>query len=236
MKKIEGNGKTCEKETMRLNKVNKIYNSGGGDFYALNDLNLVVRKCDFISIVGPSGSGKSTLLHIMGLLDRPTTGEVYIDGIETSKMPPDEMARIRGKKIGFIFQSFNLISSLTAIENVKLPMMIYGIDDKERTEKAKRILEKLNMGNRMHHFPNQLSGGQKQRVAIARALVNEPEIILADEPTGNLDSATGREVLGILDRLHEEGKTVLIITHDESITKITHRTIRIRDGKIIEGA
>jgi putative ABC transport system ATP-binding protein len=227
--------KVCEKETLRLNRVNKIYNGGGGDFYALDNLNLIVRKCEFISIVGPSGSGKSTLLHIMGLLDSPTNGEVYIDGIETSKMSPEQRARVRGKKIGFIFQSFNLISSLTTIENVKLPMMIYGVDDAERTKRAKEILEKLNMGDRMHHFPNQLSGGQKQRVAIARALVNDPEIILADEPTGNLDSATGKEVLGILDRLHEEGRTVLIITHDESITKITHRTIRIRDGKIIEG-
>ncbi len=225
----------CEKETMRLEGVNKTYNSGGGDFYALNNVTLSIRKSDFISILGPSGSGKSTLLHIMGLLDHPTSGEVYIDGIKTSKMPPEDCAKVRGKKIGFIFQSFNLIPSLTAIENVKLPMMIYGIGETERTKKATEILKRLNMGDRINHFPNQLSGGQKQRVAIARALVNEPEIILADEPTGNLDSVSGKEVLNILDRLHEEGKTVLIITHDESLTKITHKTIRIKDGKIIEG-
>lgn len=224
----------CETDTLRLENVDKVYVVGGEKFYALHGLNLSVKKCDFSSLLGPSGSGKSTLLHIIGLLDRPSGGKVFIDGIDTSKMPPNERARIRGKKVGFVFQSFNLIPSLTALENVKLPMVIAGAAEPERTKKAKEILSNLGMADRLNHYPNQLSGGQKQRVAIARALVNDPEIILADEPTGNLDSKSGKEVLEILKKLHDEGRTIIIITHDESITKVTNKTLRIRDGKLIE--
>ncbi|MFA6530314.1 MAG: ABC transporter ATP-binding protein [Candidatus Micrarchaeia archaeon] len=225
----------CETDTLHLENVDKVYTVGGEKFYALDSLNLSVKKCDFSSLLGPSGSGKSTLLHIIGLLDRPSGGRVMIDGIDTSKMSPNERARIRGKKVGFVFQSFNLIPSLTSIENVKLPLVISGVGEPERTAKAKKILAQLGMADRLNHYPNQLSGGQKQRVAIARALVNDPEIILADEPTGNLDSKSGKEVLEILKKLHEEGRTIIIITHDESITKLTKKTLRIRDGKLIEG-
>jgi len=222
-----------QKEVLRLENVNKVYNTGGGDFNALRDLSLSIKKGDFISILGPSGSGKSTLLHIMGLLDSPTTGKVFVDSIETSRMSQLERARIRGSKIGFVFQSFNLIPGLTALENVKLPLMISGVSEPSRTQRAIEVLSSLGMADRVSHLPNQLSGGQKQRVAIARALVNNPEIIFADEPTGNLDSASGKDVLNIFDNLHESGKTVLIITHDENITKVTHKTIRIMDGSIV---
>jgi putative ABC transport system ATP-binding protein len=224
-----------DKNVLNLVKVNKIYRMGGEDLYALRDINFTIKKGDFISILGPSGSGKSTLLHIMGLLDRPTSGDVYIDDIETSRMPPNEHARIRGQKIGFVFQNFNLISSLTALENVELPMVLGGAPAAERTARAKQTLNELSMGDRLYHYPNQLSGGQKQRVAIARALINNPEIILADEPTGNLDSKSGKEVLGIFEELHHKGRTVVIITHDQNITKVTHRTIRITDGRLMQG-
>lgn len=227
--------KSCKEDSLRLEGVNKVYSIGNEQFYALRDVNLSVKRCDFTSILGPSGSGKSTLLHMMGLLDRPSSGKVFIDEIETSTMSPVDLARVRGRKIGFVFQSFNLIPSLTAIENVKLPMMISGISDEKRTAKATAILEKLGMGNRLNQYPNQLSGGQRQRVAIGRALVNDPEVILADEPTGNLDSKSGGEVLEILKGLHDEGKTILIITHDERMTKVTKSTIRIRDGRIVKG-
>jgi len=233
MRKEDQISKPCEKETVRLETVNKIYNTGGADFYALRDFNLSIKKCDFISILGPSGSGKSTLLHMIGLLDSPSSGKVYIDGIETSTMSPIERAKVRGKKIGFIFQSFNLIPSLTTLDNVKLPMVIQNVREPERTERAKKILADLGMSDKLGNYPNQLSGGQKQRVAIARALSNDPEIVLADEPTGNLDSKTGKEVLNIFHSLHEQGRTIIIITHDESITKITHKTIKIKDGKIV---
>lgn len=220
------------KAVLELKNVVKSYQMGERTLNALEDLSLTILENDFISIVGPSGSGKSTLLHILGLLDSPTSGKVYVDGIETSKLDDDSKAKVRGKKIGFVFQTFNLIPSLTALENVALPMSIYGVSKKEREAHASKILGKLGMETRLHHFPNQLSGGQRQRVAIARSLVNTPEIILADEPTGNLDSKTGAEVLGILSDLHKEGKTIVIITHDNSITRVTKRTIRIKDGRM----
>jgi putative ABC transport system ATP-binding protein len=192
----------------------------------------VIKKGEFLSILGPSGSGKSTLLHIMGLLDSPTSGNRFIDGIETSRMSEDEQARVRGVKIGFVFQTFNLIPSLTALENVELPIMLCRGKCPGRKEMAADLLKKVGLGDRLDHHPNELSGGQRQRVAIARALVNEPEIILADEPTGNLDSKTGHEILMLLHGLHEQGKTVVIITHDQYITKVTDRVVRIRDGAI----
>lgn len=224
-----------ELESIRLEQVNKVYHTGNEDFYALKDICLTIHKGDFISIVGPSGSGKSTLLHMVGLLDSPTTGKVYIDGVEVSRMSRNERSRVRGRKIGFVFQSFNLIPSLSALENVALPMLIQGVSSGKREARAKKVLEDLGMGEKLANRPNQLSGGQKQRVAIARALVNDPEIVLADEPTGNLDSKTGKEVLQILSELHHAGRTIAIITHDESITRVTHETIRIRDGRIVEG-
>ena len=220
------------KVVLELKNLVKTYQMGDRMLHALEEVSLCIYQNDFISIVGPSGSGKSTLLHILGLLDSPTSGQIYVDGIETSKLSDDEKAFVRGKKIGFVFQTFNLIPSLTALENVALPMSILGTSKLEREQVATSFLAKLGMETRLHHFPNQLSGGQRQRVAIARALVNSPEIILAYEPTGNLDSKTGAEVLSILSNLHSEGRTIIIITHDNSITKTTKRTLRIKDGRL----
>ena len=221
------------KEVLRLQDVSKVYQMGTVQVRALDHANLVIREGELVVILGPSGSGKSTLLHIMGLLDTPTSGFRYVDGIETAHISEKQQARIRGQKIGFVFQRFNLIPSLTALQNVELPMVICEKYAKS-TERARKMLETLGMETRLGHYPGQLSGGQVQRVAIARALVNEPEIILADEPTGNLDSKTGKEVLGIIADLHAQGKTIVIITHDESLTRIAERVVRINDGRIIE--
>jgi len=222
------------KEVLKMVDVQKIYRMGDRKLHALKDVDMCIRQNDFTTVLGKSGSGKSTLLHIMGLLDRPTKGRVYIDGIPTDTLTDDEQAKIRGKKIGFVFQTFNLINSITALENVELPMVIYDVPKEERTKRATSLLEKLGMGHRLDHYPGQLSGGERQRVAIARALSNDPEIILADEPTGNLDSKTGKEVLKIFKKLQEnEKRTVVIITHDISITKITKKTVKLMDGKIV---
>lgn len=220
------------KEVLKLVNVSKIYDMGAVKLSALDKVSFTVHEGELICVLGPSGSGKSTLLHIMGLLDTPTSGARYIDNIDTTRMSEPDQAKVRGRKIGFVFQRFNLIPNLTAAENVELPMVLADIPN--RKQKARKILESLGMSDRLDHYPSQLSGGQMQRVAIGRALVNEPEIILADEPTGNLDSKTGKEVLEILKTLHEQGKTILIITHDESITKIAESIIRLRDGKVFE--
>lgn len=223
------------KDVIKLENITKIYKMGEGvSVKALQGVDLVIKEKDFVSILGPSGSGKSTLLHIMGLLDRPTSGKRYIGGIETSTMDEEERARIRGDKIGFVFQTFNLISSLNALENVELPLLLRESNTKERRKRAKELLERVGLGERIYHRPGQLSGGQRQRVAIARALANNPTIVLADEPTGNLDSKTGKEILQILKELHKEGRTIVIITHDEYITKVTDKVIRLRDGKIMK--
>jgi len=219
---------------MKLDKVSKIYDMGEDKLYALNNVDLEIQRGEFSSILGPSGSGKSTLLHILGLLDEPSKGEIYLDGIEVHKLNEDERARLRGKKIGFIFQMFNLIPSLTVLENVTLPALIYENSPTEAEAKAMQMLKFIGMDHRLHHYPNQLSGGQRQRVAIARALINDPEIIFADEPTGNLDTKTGQDVLDMFKSLHEQGKTIIIVTHDVGITKLTSRTIKIVDGKIVK--
>lgn len=223
------------KKILVLENVSKIYTMDEGiEVKALDDINISIEENEFASILGPSGSGKSTLLHIIGLLDSPTSGKRYIDGIETSTMNDASQAKVRGEKIGFVFQTFNLIPSLSARENVELPMLVLGVDAQKRKERATKLLSQLGLGDRLDHLPGQLSGGQRQRVAIARALVNDPQILLADEPTGNLDSKTGKEVLEIFKTLHKEGRTILIITHDEYIAKVTHKVIRIKDGKISE--
>ncbi len=221
-----------KKEIMKLAGLYKIYVNGEEKVYALDNVDLKICSNDFISILGPSGSGKSTLLHMLGLLDRPTKGKILLDGMDTTLMKGQDIAYLRGKKIGFIFQMFNLIPSLTVLENVALPAIIYEEDEEEAKKKAMKILEEIDMKERSHHYPNQLSGGQRQRAAIARALINDPEIILADEPTGNLDTKTGNDVLNMFREFHKKGKTLMIVTHDKRITKITDRTIRIVDGKI----
>jgi len=220
------------KEVMRLEGVSKVYEMGESRLYALAGVNLSIKKGEFISILGPSGSGKSTLLHVLGLLDEPSSGEIYLDGVEVHKLNEKQRAHLRGKKIGFIFQMFNLIPSMTVLQNVALPAIIYEKSQAEAEAKAMQVLKNIGMGDRLYHYPNQLSGGQRQRAAIARALINDPEIILADEPTGNLDTKTGHEVLAMFHSLHEHGKTMIIVTHDTGVAKITHRTLRVVDGKI----
>lgn len=219
-------------ELIRLEKVSKIYTMGEDRLYALNNIDLTINRGEFASILGPSGSGKSTLLHVLGLLDEPSGGKLFLDGIDVHKLNETERARLRGKKIGFIFQMFNLIPSLTVLENVELPALIYESDPMKTEQKAIEILKQIGMSERLFHYPNQLSGGQRQRVAIARALINDPEIILADEPTGNLDTKTGKEVLSMFHDLHKAGKTIIIVTHDTNVAKITQRTIHVIDGKI----
>ncbi|MEM4222279.1 MAG: ABC transporter ATP-binding protein [archaeon] len=201
---------------------------------ALRDINLEVKKGDFIAILGPSGSGKSTLLNILGILDKPSSGKVYLEDKEVSKLSEKELAKIRNEKIGFVFQFFNLYAALTALENVELPMIFKNIPKKQREERARHLLEKVGLGAREKHYPAQLSGGERQRVAIARALANDPPIILADEPTGNLDSKSGKEIMDLFKKIHNEGKTIIIITHDPEIANKAKKKIFLKDGKIVK--
>ncbi|MEM5875081.1 MAG: ABC transporter ATP-binding protein [Candidatus Aenigmatarchaeota archaeon] len=220
---------------IELKNVSKIYKMDNNEVVALNNVNLKFRKSELVAIVGPSGSGKSTLLHIIGLLDKPTRGEVFIEGKRTSTLNEKEISELRNKKIGFVFQFFNLYPTLTALENVELPMMIAGIDEKERKERAKKLLEEVGLIKFKDHLPSQLSGGQRQRVAIARAMANDPSYILADEPTGNLDSKSGEEIIRIFRNLNEKyGKTIIVVTHNLEIIKYFKRVIKIKDGRIVE--
>lgn len=204
------------------------------ELHVLNDINLKIEDGEFVALVGASGSGKSTFMNIVGALDRPTSGQYAIDGVPVHSMSQNELSDIRGKKIGFVFQSFNLMGRSNALKNVELPMLYAGVTAKERTRRAKELLELVGMGDRVHHLPNELSGGQKQRVAIARSLVNDPSLILADEPTGALDSKTGDMVMDIFKKVHKEKKkTILIITHSMEVAQMTQRIITIRDGRIL---
>ena len=212
----------------------KIYNPGENEVRALDGVSLTIDRGEFVAIIGHSGSGKSTFMNMLGLLDVPTSGEYKLDGHNTSKLSDDEMSEIRNKEIGFIFQGFNLISSLTAQENVELPLIYQGIDPIDRRELAIQALTRVGLADRAQHKPTQMSGGQQQRVAIARAISTHPPIIMADEPTGALDSRTGHEVLGFLQQLNKEGSTVILITHDNGIAATARRIVRIADGKIIE--
>jgi putative ABC transport system ATP-binding protein len=223
------------KAIIECKNVWKIYNEGTrAEVSAIQDINLKISNGEFVAIQGVSGSGKSTLLHCLGCLDTPTRGKVYIDGKDISKLSEDELALIRRKKIGFVFQFFNIIPSLTALQNVELPMIFSGIDKTKRTKKAKQLLEKVGLGKRMDHKSSELSGGEIQRVAIARALANDPILLMADEPTGNLDSKSGKEIIDIFNKLNSEGRTVVVITHDPAIAKHAKRKIRIKDGMIIK--
>ncbi|MBW9223726.1 ABC transporter ATP-binding protein [Methanothermococcus sp. SCGC AD-155-E23] len=222
---------------IELRDVTKTYRVGGEVIYALRSINLKIGSGEFVAVMGPSGSGKSTLLNIMGCLDRPDSGEVYIDGIKTSHLEEDKLTEIRRDKIGFVFQQFNLIPLLTALENVELPLIFKyrnRLSERERRERALRCLRMAELDERFaNHYPNQLSGGQQQRVAIARALANNPPILLCDEPTGSLDSKTGEKILKLLKRLNREGKTVVVVTHDRSVAEHAHRIIYLRDGRIV---
>ncbi len=220
---------------IQLENISKIYNSEEIKTVALNGVSLKINEGELTAITGPSGSGKSTLLHILGLLDRPTTGEYIFENKNIINLSDEELALFRNEKIGFVFQAFFLLSSITVLENVKLPLLYSKVDEKKWNELALNALEEVGLSHRLNHFPTQLSGGEKQRVAIARALINNPSIILADEPTGNLDTKTGTEIIEIMKNLNRsEGKTFVIVTHDPRLTKFCQRVIRLQDGKIIE--
>jgi len=221
-----------EKEIIRLENIVKNYKVGTVIVEALRSVSLVIRKNEFVAIMGPSGSGKSTLMNVLGCLDTPTSGNYFLNGEDVSKMDDNNLADIRNRQIGFVFQTFNLLPRSTALENVMLPLIYAGMGKAQRIEQASRVLEEVKLTDRITHKPNELSGGQRQRVAIARALVNNPAIILADEPTGNLDSKTSIEILGLLEEIHKMGNTVIVVTHEEDIAKHCHRIIRLMDGEI----
>lgn len=219
--------------TIRLSGVKKIYTVGDSTVAALNGIDLHISKGEFAAIMGPSGSGKSTLMNILGCLDRPTEGSYALDGEEVAKLNDDNLAVTRNRKIGFVFQNFNLLSRISALENVALPLVYAGVDKKTRLERAAALLDSVGLEKRKDHLPNELSGGQRQRVAIARALVNEPKILMADEPTGNLDTKSSIEIMGLFGELHAEGKTIILVTHEPDIAQYAERQLTVRDGKLV---
>jgi putative ABC transport system ATP-binding protein len=216
---------------IELKNVHKVYPMGEVSVPALRGINLTIHPGEFVAIMGPSGSGKSTLMHLLGCLDLPSDGVVQLDGKDITTLDEDTLAQIRGKKVGFVFQTFNLIPTLTAQENVELPLFFQGVPREKRRARAAELLRKVGLDGRLHHKPAQLSGGERQRVAIARALANDPEIILADEPTGNLDSESGKAILELLAQLHREGKTIILVTHNPEAAAYAQRIVRIRDGR-----
>lgn len=218
---------------IRIDNLGKVYKNGSIEVEALKKVNLSIGKEEFVSIMGPSGSGKSTLMNIIGCLDRSTSGVYELDGVNISQLNDRELAKIRNLKIGFVFQSFNLLPRISALQNVELPMIYAGLGAKERRKRATEALERVGLVPRMHHKPNELSGGQRQRVAIARALVNMPAIILADEPTGNLDSASGEEIMAVFQDLNREGVTIVLVTHEPDIAEHTKRVVSFRDGMLV---
>lgn len=217
---------------VHLDDIRKSYYLGHAELPVLKGINLTFSKGDYVSIMGPSGSGKSTLLNLLGCLDRPTAGHYFLGGTDISTMDDDTLSAVRGKQIGFIFQSFNLIPQLNILENIEVPLYYQQIPKPQRQSRAEELARRVGLGDRLGHRPSELSGGQQQRVAIARALANDPLILLADEPTGNLDSKSGKEILGLLDELHGVGKTVLVVTHDPGVARQTHRTVHMLDGII----
>jgi putative ABC transport system ATP-binding protein len=219
---------------IELKNVHKVYPMGEVSVPALRGINLTIHPGEFVAIMGPSGSGKSTLMHLLGCLDLPSDGVVQLDGKDITELDEDTLAQIRGKKVGFVFQTFNLIPTLTAQENVELPLFFQGVPREKRRARAAELLRKVGLDGRLHHKPAQLSGGERQRVAIARALANDPEIILADEPTGNLDSESGEAILELLAQLHREGKTIILVTHNPEAAAYAQRIVRIRDGRLVE--
>ncbi|MGB2728700.1 MAG: ABC transporter ATP-binding protein [Halobacteriota archaeon] len=219
---------------IRTENLTKVYRMGDAEVYALRDVNLEIQDGEFIAIIGPSGSGKSTLLNMIGCLDTPTSGAVFIDDIDTGKLSENKLAEIRREKIGFIFQQFNLIHTLNALENVALPMFFAGVGRETRFERAEELLAKVGLEDRIDHKPSELSGGEQQRMAIARALSNDPEIIIGDEPTGNVDTEAGNAIMDILEGLNREGRTIIVVTHDAEIAAHAGRTKRMRDGKVLD--
>ena len=215
-----------------INDIGRKYVIGSETIHALKSVSLEIRKGEFVALMGPSGSGKSTLMNILGCLDTPTKGDYILNGIHVSEMSDNELAEVRNKEIGFVFQTFNLLPRSSSLDNVALPLVYAGINRVEREERAKKTLEDVGLGNRMGHKPNELSGGQRQRVAVARALINNPSIILADEPTGNLDTKTSIEIMSLIEKIHSKGNTIILVTHEEDIAQHAHRIIRMRDGLI----
>ena len=215
-----------------IKHLNKTYIMGSEKVEALKDVSLDIAKNEYVALMGPSGSGKSTLMNLLGCLDSPTRGEYWLNGTEVSTMDDGELAEVRNKEIGFVFQTFNLLPRLSALENVALPLVYAGVSKEDRLAKARRVLESVGLGDRVLHKPNELSGGQRQRVAVARALVNDPAIILADEPTGNLDTKTSYEIMTLFEQIHRAGNTVILVTHEHDIAKHAHRIVRMRDGLI----
>jgi putative ABC transport system ATP-binding protein len=219
-------------ELITINDIGRKYVIGSEIIHALKSVSLTIRKGEFVALMGPSGSGKSTLMNILGCLDTPTKGEYILNGINVSQMTDNELAEVRNKEIGFVFQTFNLLPRSTSLDNVALPLIYAGASKKERDQRAQKALENVGLGNRVTHKPNELSGGQRQRVAVARALINDPSIILADEPTGNLDTKTSVEIMGLLEEIHSRGNTIILVTHEEDIAQHAHRIVRMRDGLI----
>ncbi|MFN4255907.1 MAG: ABC transporter ATP-binding protein [Saprospiraceae bacterium] len=215
-----------------LRNLNKTYVMGSEVIQALNDVSLDIARNEYVALMGPSGSGKSTLMNLLGCLDSPTRGEYFLNGTNVSTMDDGELAEVRNRQIGFVFQTFNLLPRLSALENVALPLVYAGVSKEERLEKARRTLESVGLGDRVSHKPNELSGGQRQRVAVARALVNDPAIILADEPTGNLDTKTSYEIMSLFEQIHRNGNTVILVTHEQDIAMHAHRVVRMRDGLV----
>ncbi len=221
-----------EQTVIRTEGLKKDYVMGAETIHALAGVDLEIQKNEYVAIMGPSGSGKSTLMNLIGCLDTPSAGEYWLNGTAVSKLDDDELAAIRNREIGFVFQTFNLLPRATALHNVELPLIYGGTSSRERRERAELVLQRVGLGERMDHRPSELSGGQRQRVAVARALVNGPAILLADEPTGNLDSATGTEIMALFEELHADGQTILLVTHEHDIAEHAHRTITLRDGLI----
>jgi putative ABC transport system ATP-binding protein len=218
-----------------MRKIWKVYSTGRVDVEALRGIDLVIGENEFVSVMGPSGSGKSTLMNLMGCLDTPSSGEYFLEGQKVESLSPNELAEIRNKKVGFVFQNFNLLPYATAFENVEVPLIFGGVASRKRRKRAMEFLDKVGLADRADHKPGELSGGELQRVAIARALVNQPRLILADEPTGNLDTGSGQEIINLFEELGRQGHTVVVITHDHSIAERTHRIIKLRDGMIVDG-
>lgn len=217
---------------IEINKITKLYEMGDEKLYALRGVDLVIEKNEYVAIMGPSGSGKSTLMNIIGCLDTPTSGDYILNGKDVHEMDDDELAEIRNREIGFVFQTFNLLPRSNALHNVELPLVYSGLSRSERLQRAEEALANVGLSDRMNHKPNELSGGQRQRVAVARALINNPSIILADEPTGNLDTKTGEEIMGLIKELNDKGNTIIIVTHEEDVAKHANRIVKIRDGMI----